>query len=112
MNIHTSMTSYDPSQVHARARRASDQVGPDDPRYADLVSRGDKRFHGTDAYHSSERNDTMWKTIRLSILGLASAIAGALVYGSFRWQSATTAMHATLEAHGCPSRQRPIARMN
>ena len=44
----------------------------------------------------------MWKTIRLIILGLAVTIAGALVYGSFRWQSATNAMHAKLEAARLP----------
>ena len=40
----------------------------------------------------------MWKTILLIILGLTVIIAGTLVYGSIRWQSATNDMHAKLEA--------------
>jgi hypothetical protein len=40
----------------------------------------------------------MWKILLWIILGLAVVAAGALVYGSLRWQSATDAMHATLEA--------------
>ncbi len=40
----------------------------------------------------------MWKMLLLIVLGLTVIIATALVYGSRRWQSATNAMHATLEA--------------
>ncbi|MEP7188179.1 MAG: DUF6544 family protein [Roseiflexaceae bacterium] len=40
----------------------------------------------------------MWKIIRLIILSLAVIIAGALAYGSRRWQSASNDMHAQLEA--------------
>jgi hypothetical protein len=44
----------------------------------------------------------MWKLTLWSIFGLAIVAAGALVYGSMRWQSATDAMHATLEAARSP----------
>jgi hypothetical protein len=36
------------------------------------------------------------------IVGLAVVAASALIYGSIRWQSATDAMHATLEAARAP----------
>ncbi len=37
-----------------------------------------------------------------AIIGLAVIAASALVYGAMRWQSATDAMHATLEAARLP----------
>jgi hypothetical protein len=40
----------------------------------------------------------MWKILLWIILGLAVVAAGALVYGSMRWQSATNDMHTSLEA--------------
>ncbi len=40
----------------------------------------------------------MWKTLFWIIGGLTAAIVAALAYGSNRWQSATSAMHANLEA--------------
>lgn len=40
----------------------------------------------------------MGKMIILSVFGLAMVAALALVYGSFRWQSATKEIHAKLEA--------------
>jgi hypothetical protein len=39
----------------------------------------------------------MWKITFWSIFGLAIVAAGALVYGSMRWQSATDAIQATRE---------------
>ena len=45
----------------------------------------------------------MWKILLWVILGLAIVAASALVYGSMRWQSATDAMHATLEAARAPT---------
>lgn len=44
----------------------------------------------------------MWKTVLLILLGLAVILAGALLYGSRRWQSATKAMHERLEAARLP----------
>ena len=44
----------------------------------------------------------MWKILLWIILGLAVIAASALVYGSMRWQSATDAMHATLETARLP----------
>lgn len=44
----------------------------------------------------------MWKILLWIILGLAVVAAGALVYGSMRWQSATATMDATLEAARLP----------
>lgn len=46
----------------------------------------------------------MWKILLGIILGLVAAIAAAFAYGSYRWQSATATMDATLEAA-----RRPIA---
>jgi uncharacterized membrane protein YidH (DUF202 family) len=43
-----------------------------------------------------------WKIILFIILGLTVIIAGALVYGISRWQSATEAMHNKLEAERIP----------
>jgi hypothetical protein len=43
------------------------------------------------------RTNTMWKITLWSTFGLAIVAAGALVYGSMHWQSATDAMHAKLE---------------
>ena len=37
-------------QIHQRARIGADTITPDDPRYADLASRGSKRFAGTPDY--------------------------------------------------------------
>jgi len=45
----------------------------------------------------------MGKTILLVILGLVVMIAGTLAYGMLRWQSATQAMQAKLEAAQRPS---------
>jgi FAD/FMN-containing dehydrogenase len=36
--------------IHRRARVGADTITPDDPRYADLASRGSKRFAGTPDY--------------------------------------------------------------
>jgi hypothetical protein len=36
--------------IHQRARVGADTIAPDDPRYADLASRGSKRFAGTPDY--------------------------------------------------------------
>ncbi len=44
----------------------------------------------------------MWKILLWIILALAVVAAGALVYGSMRWQSATATMDATLEAARLP----------
>jgi hypothetical protein len=44
----------------------------------------------------------LWKVTLSIILGLAVIVAGALVYGSRRWQSATDTMDATLEAARLP----------
>jgi hypothetical protein len=44
----------------------------------------------------------MWKMILAISLGLAVIIAGALIYGSMRWQAATNDIHATLEAGRLP----------
>jgi len=44
----------------------------------------------------------MWKMIFLIILGLMVITASAIVYGSRRWQSATTEMHDRLEASRLP----------
>lgn len=44
----------------------------------------------------------MWKSILLILLGLTIVIAIALIVGSIRWQSATKAMHADLEANRLP----------
>ena len=44
----------------------------------------------------------MWKVVVWIIVGLAAVIVAALAYGSNRWQSATDAMHATLEAARSP----------
>jgi len=40
----------------------------------------------------------MWKTLFLIVLGVAVTLSVALGFGSFRWQSATEAMYARLEA--------------
>ncbi|MEN9937814.1 MAG: hypothetical protein RLZZ387_4393, partial [Chloroflexota bacterium] len=44
----------------------------------------------------------MWKKILWFTLGLAASITAALAYGSYRWQSETNQMHATLEAARLP----------
>lgn len=44
-----------------------------------------------------------WKIILLAIFGLIVIITAAIVYGSNRWQSATNAMHARLEAARLPA---------
>ena len=43
------------------------------------------------------------------ILGLTAIIAGALIYGSMRWQAATNDLHTTLEAGHLPIRPTTIA---
>src|SRR3984893_7640175 len=45
------MTTHHPSHSHQHPRVASDKIGPDDLRYADLVRRGaNKRFAGKPDY--------------------------------------------------------------
>lgn len=44
----------------------------------------------------------MWKTIALILLGLVVILAGAILYGARRWQSATRVMHERLEAARLP----------